>query len=240
MARVRCGETSLDGTPCDNPPGCKVNHRSAVPLSVGSRMAAISAAAAANSYAFDDYARDAATDVVTPLSEEHFTQEAPGVDDLQVGDIVGILQHTQRRGGFTLSPRRSPSKQYELATEGICVAIPGSDMHLPADMCDPHTGVPSGEANEKLEAFYEHLAPLRETGHVWIGGWRNNEGVFELNATVVFREEDQDHATRLAHQWRQESMFHLSQGAVIDTGGGGGESIYDQPSRRLQRWFRRN
>ena len=131
-----------------------------------------------------------------------------------------------------------PQSRTKFATEGICVAIPGSDMHLPADMFDPDTDMPADEYNEKLEAFYEHLEPLRETGHVWIGGWRNNEGVFELNATVVFREEDQDHATRLAHQWRQESVFDLGRGEVIDIGGDGGESIYDQPGR-LQRWFRR-
>ena len=234
----RCGRPTLDGTPCKNPRGCKADHRAAVPLSVGSRMAAISAAAAVSTSAFDDYAHDAATDVIAPLSDEGFTHETRAGSDLRVSDILAVLQRTQRQGGFTLSPRRSPSEPYEFATEGICVAIPGSDMHLPADMFDPDTDIPADEYNEKLEAFYEHLEPLRETGHVWIGGWRNNEGVFELNATVVFREEDQDHATRLAHQWRQESVFDLGRGEVIDIGGDGGESIYDQPGR-LQRWFRR-
>ena len=133
-------------------------------------MAAISAAAAADRSAFDDYAQDAATEVVAPLSREGFTHEAQGVSDLQVGDIFSVLRQTQRQGGFTLSPRRSTSEQYEFATEGICVAIPGSDMHLPADMLDPATGIPSDAAHEKLSAFHEHLKPLRETGHVWIGG----------------------------------------------------------------------
>ncbi len=160
-------------------------------------MAAISAAAAADRSAFDDYAQDAATEVVTPLSHEYFTHEAPGVSDLQASDIFSVLQRTQRQGGFTLSPRRFRPEQYEFATEGICVAIPGSDMHLPADMFDPDTGVPSDAAHEKLSAFYEHLKPLRDTGHVWIGGWRNDEGVFELNATLVLHEEDRQHATRL-------------------------------------------
>ena len=234
----RCGRPTLDGTPCKNPRGCKADHRAAVPLSVGSRMAAISAAAAVSTSAFDDYAHDAATDVIAPLSDEGFTHETRAGSDLRVSDILTVLQRTQSQDGFTLSPRRSPSEPYEFATEGICVAIPGSDMHLPADMFEPDTGVPSDAAHEKLSEFYEHLKPLRDTGHVWIGGWRNNEGVFELNASLVLHEEDRQHATRLAHQWRQESVFDLGRGEVIDIGGDGGESIYDQPGR-LQRWFRR-
>ena len=117
-------------------------------------MAAISAAAAADRSAFDDCAQDAATEVVTPLSHEYFTHEAPGVSDLQASDIFSVLQRTQSQDGFTLSPRRFRPEQYEFATEGICVAIPGSDMHLPADMFDPDTGVPSDAAHEKLSAFY--------------------------------------------------------------------------------------
>ena len=65
-------------------------------------MAAISAAAAADRSAFDDYARDAATEVVTPLSHEYFTHEAPGVSDLQASDIFSGLSEDGRRNHLAL------------------------------------------------------------------------------------------------------------------------------------------
>ena len=239
MNRGSCGQITVDGTPCKNPPGCRIDHRSGATITAGSRMAAISAAAAASNDAFSEYAHSAAAQVIDPLSSKAFTHAAPGQNVISVEALVDALKGTSNEDGFTLSPRTGPDGRRAFASKGICVALPGSDFHLSPTLFDAEDDHPSDGPFDEIRMFFEHLKPLADTGHVWIGVWKDPQGRTEINATVVFREEDQRHATRLAHQWNQQGVFHISQGEVILTGGTGGESIYDNKPGRLRNWRRR-
>lgn len=78
-----------------------------------------------------------------------------------------------------------------------------------------------------LDAFLAHQQPLHETGLVWVGGWRREDGPVEINATVVFPEHERDAAVRFAGLWDQMAVFDLGAGEPIETGGSGEGGIYD-------------
>ena len=197
-------------------------------------MAAISAAAATSDAAFAAYADKASGQVVEPLRSVRFTHAAPGKTAIDVDDLIDALNETDACSGFTLSPRTAGEDVPVFASEGICVALPGADLHLTFDTEDDR---PTDAPYDDLRMFLSHLKPLLDTGHVWIGGWKDPQGRIEINATVVFREEDQPHAARLAHQWEQQGVYHLSRDQFIETGGEGGESIYDNKPGRLRNWY---
>ena len=201
-------------------------------------MAAISAAAAANRTAFADYGDATARDVIGPLADVGLVQRTPDGSSMSSDDILALMAGTHRAAGFTMSPVRGSDDAFVVPTEGICVALPGSDLRITADMFDPDSGAPTVEARQMIDAFHEHQQSLHATGHVWLGGWRNADGEFELNATIILPEENLAEATRLGHQWRQHSVYQLSTKKEIEIGGDGGDSIYSRPKRLLS-WLKR-
>ena len=83
------------------------------------------------------------------------------------------------------------------------------------------------------------------TGAAWIGLWKN-DGIIELNVTVVVNENHEPEAIQMGDRWDQKAVYHLGRSKTIPTGGTGWQSIYtdkqatDEPDTglrsRLRRW----
>lgn len=139
-----------------------------------------------------------------------------------------LLRSISRRldqpdAGFTLTPRLKPIK------EGFAVAIGGTERYL--DAKDAYQA--DGSINPKLKQFIvDRLREAMKTqppygARIAVGGWHNpQDGVLEVNVTVVFPPNQRSRAAKFARKGNQISMAHLKpNGEVdfVDTGGTGGD-----------------
>lgn len=129
----------------------------------------------------------------------------------------------QPNAGFTLTPRLKPIK------EGFAVAIGGTERYLKAK--DAYQA--DGSINPQLKQFIvDRLRQAMKTqppygARIAVGGWHNpDDGVLEVNITVVFPPNQRSRAAAFARKGNQISMAHLKPGGevdFIDTGGTGGD-----------------
>ena len=242
MARI-CGKQTADGTPCQRPAGCRIRHRRRRRRRAINRAPEIAAATIANELTLDDYATTTATDVLTPLKEERLLVETRGLEHVSVDRIIELLSDPEL-DGRTISPKLTNTGYFIEPAAGIAVALPGSDLRFEIDTetlsqhtaahhqttTDAHSPPENAPENvtaltTNIKAFLQHTRPVIDTGAAWIGLWKD-DGVIELNVTVVVDETHKRKAKQMGRRWDQKSVYHLRRGKVLKTRGSGGKSIY--------------
>ena len=242
-----CGKLTADGTPCRNPVGCTVRHprweRTRDAVRVGSVVSAARAAAEADDARLRSFPGSAAT-ATEFLAETGMLVTHDYENTVDASDVMEAFAEIEQAGGFTYAPASTVDGWHDPLT-GICVALHGTDMLLTRDAFalepskDGVVAPPRGGPDAIMD-WLDHLRPLFDSGHVWIGGYRRKDGGYELNATVVFAQEDREAALLFAATQHQETAYDKGTGKIIDIGGDAGGSLYtDRHRTRLGRLMRR-
>ena len=187
-----CGRLRVDGQPCQNPPGCSINHgRVNRAATSAARLASPAPLSDRDFTLFPARLRDR---VVRPLSATQMLGSPSVVDSdfLTAGQLMNEAISKSLIEGFTLSPRPSntPGTVAGAPLNGYhCVALPGSDMLLPKDISLLADGRPEQRTLNALDSWLNYMRPVFASGQAWVGGYLRgsgpNAGRFEINVMLL-------------------------------------------------------
>ena len=242
----KCGKPTSDGTPCLNPVGCTIRHRwnrVRTVIRAGTAVAAAQAAAEADDASLRSFPASATASTAI-LVDAGMLVTHTYRNTLTPADVADAFAAAKDDDGFTYAPART-TNGWHIPPNGICVALYGTDMHLTHDaftLAPPTDGkayAPVGGRDAVMD-WLEHLRPLFDSGHVWIGGYQRADGAYEMNATVVFTPAQRTEAVLFAATQNQETAYDIATDEVIKIGGDAGGSLYTgEHQTRLQRLLRR-
>ena len=181
------------------------------------------------------YARTIAKRVLTPLKKLGLIQgPTTGGGPLPIDDLVGEMAILEYDDGFTFSPILGPGNKFLVPAKGHCVALPGSNVSIA--FAGAVTTIPLQELSTepryepedvdiaRLAEWAQLMARIFDSGHAWIGGYRQQDGTFDTEATVVFEYSYRAEAEKAANKWKQESYWSIQPG-----GGGSLKRLNNSP-----------
>ena len=144
--------------------------------------------------------------------------EPTGVEGISVEQIMTLL-NDPKLPGITISPKTTDAGDLIEATRGIAVTLPGSNLRFELNTqtftqqtktrhsaATDEQSVPDDNTDDidalttDIDAFLQHMQPVIDTGAAWIGLWKN-DGIIELNVTVVIDANHEQEAIQMGQRW---------------------------------------
>ncbi len=178
-----------------------------------------------------EFAQDIADNMLPPLDAAGLLREIPDAaqDIISPESLVRII--ADRPGGFSISGREPPTPT-GVPSEGYCVAIHGTDLMMENQPLIGDSSDSNPKAVAEMRDFLTAMKPLLKSGLVWLGGFRRENGTYEVNITMIFPASEGGKARAAAQAGRQQSIWHIDHSLPgggepleIDPDGGGAERV---------------